>query len=56
MAVHTSPARGLITNSIIPVLLILCAALSFGLTFAPCYSSLCVEKFWPYQARIHIAL
>ncbi|KAK0278520.1 hypothetical protein LTR35_009259 [Friedmanniomyces endolithicus] len=56
MAVHTSPARNLLTNSIIPVLLILCAALSFGLTFAPCYSSLCVEKFWPYQARIHIAL
>ena len=39
-----------------PLLLLSCAALSIGLTFASCYSSLCVEKYFPYQTRIHIAL
>ncbi|TKA83918.1 hypothetical protein B0A55_00228 [Friedmanniomyces simplex] len=56
MAAHALPTKSVSSYLIIPVLLILCAALSVGLTFAPCYSSLCVEKFFPYQARIHIAV
>lgn len=39
----------------VAVLLIVCAGFSIGLTFAPCYSSLCVEKWFPTQARVHIA-
>ena len=40
----------------IPFLLVACAGFSIGLTFVPCYSSMCVEHFYPYQARLHIAL
>ncbi|MCJ1405679.1 hypothetical protein MMC11_008908 [Xylographa trunciseda] len=28
---------------------------AIGLTFAPCHASMCVEQFFPLQARIHIA-
>ena len=39
---------------LVPTLLIACAAFTIGLTYAPCYSSLCVEQLHPYQTRIHI--
>lgn len=38
-----------------PTLIILCAAFTVGLTYAPCYSSICVEHFFPLETRIHIA-
>lgn len=31
------------------------AGFTVGLTFLPCYSAMCVEEFFPYPARIHIA-
>lgn len=37
-------------------LLITCAGFSIGLTFAPCHSSICVEHWFPFQTRIHIAV
>ena len=40
----------------IAVLLVICAGFTIGLTFAPCHSSLCVEQWFPSQARIHIAV
>ena len=30
-------------------------ALSFGLTYLPCYSAICVEEHFPYNVRIHLA-
>lgn len=39
-----------------PTLLLSCAGLTIGLAYAPCYSSYCVEYFFPYHTRIHIAL
>ena len=41
---------------IAPTLLLSCAGLTIGLTYAPCYSSYCVEYFFPYSTRVHIAL
>lgn len=38
------------------LMLSLCAGFSIGLTFAPCYSSSCVNEFFPTQTRYHIAL
>ena len=29
-------------------------ALTFGLTYLPCYSAICVEQFFPSNVRIHI--
>ncbi|QIX01961.1 hypothetical protein AMS68_007478 [Peltaster fructicola] len=42
--------------SALVILLLVCAGFTIGLTFAPCYSSLCVERFFPYQARVHLAV
>ena len=41
---------------LVAVLSITCAALTIGLTFAPCYSSLRVENLNPDQTRIHIGV
>ena len=35
--------------------LVTCAGVSLGLTYAPCYASLCSEEFFPYATRVHIA-
>lgn len=53
MAAIRQPAR---YHLILPLLLIICVGLAIGLTYAPCYSSLCVEEFFPYTARVHLAL
>jgi ferric-chelate reductase len=37
------------------LVLVLSAALSLGLTYAPCYASLCSESFLPSETRLHIA-
>jgi hypothetical protein len=51
---HTQSGRlGLFT---IAILLVICSGFTIGLTFAPCHSSLCVEQWFPSQARIHIAV
>ena len=40
---------------ILPVLLLFSIAFVIGITYAPCFSGLCVEEFYPFEARIHIA-
>ncbi|KAF2222765.1 ferric reductase like transmembrane component-domain-containing protein [Elsinoe ampelina] len=35
--------------------LVASCGLSIGLTYLPCYSAICVEEFFPYNVRIHIA-
>jgi hypothetical protein len=40
----------------IAVLLMICSGFTIGLTFAPCHSSICVERWFPSQARFHIAV
>jgi ferric-chelate reductase len=40
----------------IAALLMACSGFTIGLTFAPCYSTLCVERWFPSQACIHIAV
>jgi ferric-chelate reductase len=40
----------------IAALLVVCSGFTVGLTFAPCYSSLCVEHWFPSQTRTHIAV
>jgi ferric-chelate reductase len=47
---------GLLGQFTIAALLIVCSGFTVGLTFAPCYSSICVEQFFPSQTRIHIAV
>lgn len=34
--------------------LVIPTALTLGLTYAPCYASLCSESYLPYETRIHI--
>lgn len=41
---------------VIAALLVFCAGLTIGLTFAPCYSTICVDLWFPSQVRFHIAL
>ncbi|KAK3650128.1 hypothetical protein LTR56_006403 [Elasticomyces elasticus] len=41
---------------LLPGLIAACTGLTIGLTFLPCYSSVCVEQYYPYQTRLHIAL
>lgn len=36
------------------VILILSTGLTLGLTYAPCYASLCSESYLPYETRIHV--
>lgn len=36
-------------------ILLITTGLTIGLTFAPCYSSLCSEDFFPVATRLHIA-
>jgi ferric-chelate reductase len=36
-------------------LLLLCAGFTIGLTYAPCYASLCTEEFFPHETRVHVA-
>jgi ferric-chelate reductase len=36
-------------------LLLVCASFTIGLTYAPCYASLCTEEFLPYETRVHVA-
>lgn len=36
-------------------LLIACTGFTLGLTWAPCYASLCSEDFFPFETRMHIA-
>lgn len=35
-------------------ILLVCAGFTIGLTYAPCYSSLCSEDFFPLPTRFHI--
>lgn len=36
-------------------ILIVSAGFTVGLTYAPCYASLCSEEFFPFATRVHIA-
>lgn len=36
------------------VVLIISTGLTIGLTYAPCYASLCSESYLPYETRIHV--
>ncbi|KAK5731322.1 hypothetical protein LTR15_001261 [Elasticomyces elasticus] len=56
MAAIISSRTTVLYYSILPALISASAGLTIGLTFVPCYSSMCVEHFYPYQARLHIAL
>ena len=40
---------------ILPLVFAISLGLTLGLTFLPCYSSLCSEEFYPFGTRIHIA-
>jgi ferric-chelate reductase len=40
---------------LLTIVLLISAALSIGLAYVPCYSSLCSEDFFPYETRIHNA-
>ena len=37
------------------LLLVTCAGFTIGLTYAPCFASLCSEEFFGYSTRVHIA-
>ncbi|KAK3045917.1 hypothetical protein LTR09_012547 [Extremus antarcticus] len=37
------------------LVLVISASLTIGLTFAPCFASLCTEQFFGYETRVHIA-
>lgn len=37
------------------LLLLVSAGFTIGLTFAPCFASMCPEQFFPYVTRVHIA-
>ena len=37
------------------VLLLVSAGFTIGLTYAPCFASMCTEQFFPFETRIHIA-
>ena len=39
---------------ILSTVFVLCTAFTIGLTFAPCYASLCTEEFFPRDTRIHV--
>jgi len=41
---------------VIAALLVGCAGFTIGLTFAPCYSTICVDRWFPPQVRFHISL
>lgn len=41
--------------ALVVVPLVLCTGLTVGMTYAPCYSSLCSEEFFPYETRLHLA-
>ena len=57
---HPIPRASSVMNRIYGFLLLLLVLLgstgfTIGLTFAPCFSSLCSEDFFPDATRIHIA-
>jgi ferric-chelate reductase len=59
MAITSFSSRvqsGLLGQFTIAALLIVCSGFTIGLTFAPCHSSICVEHWFPSQARAHIAV
>lgn len=37
------------------LVLVISASLTIGLTFAPCFASLCTEQFFGFETRVHIA-
>lgn len=37
------------------LLLVISAGFTIGLTYAPCFASLCSEQFFPWATRVHIA-
>ena len=37
------------------LLLLVSAGFTIGLTYAPCFASMCTEQFFPWETRIHIA-
>lgn len=41
--------------TVLIIVLVASAALTIGLTYVPCYSSLCSEEYYPLETRIHIA-
>lgn len=47
---------GLLGQVTIAALLIVCSGFTVGLTFVPCYSSICLEQFFPSQTRTHIGV
>ena len=47
--------KRLIGLLLLVLVLVVCAGFTLGLTFAPCYSSLCSEDFYAVPTRIHIA-
>ena len=51
-----SNVRSMFYLLLVPIFLMVCAGLTLGLTFAPCYSSLCVEQMNPQQTRIHVGV
>ncbi|KAK3713326.1 hypothetical protein LTR37_008518 [Vermiconidia calcicola] len=42
--------------AILLLVLIVSTGLTLGLTYAPCYASLCSEEFFPFETRVHIAV
>lgn len=40
---------------VLSLLLTISAGFTIGLTYAPCFATLCSEEFFPYATRIHIA-
>jgi ferric-chelate reductase len=59
MAATSSSSRvqsGSLGQFAIAALLIVCSGFTVGLTFAPCYSSICVEHWFHSQTRTHIAV
>ena len=39
----------------LPAVFVVSLGPTLGLTYAPCYSGLCVEALFPFEARVHIA-
>lgn len=42
--------------SFLALVLFISAGFTIGLTYAPCYATVCSEKIWPLETRIHIAV
>ena len=47
--------NGAVEALLLLLLFVICAGLTLGLTYAPCFASLCSEEFFPAPTRYHIA-